>query len=501
MSPWTRCRLCRPGRAARCAAPTLLSAAAALLSACAAGPDFVRPAAPAATAYTATSQAPDPGTRLLPGAAPPQRWWTLFDAPRLDDTMQLALQGNRDLDAARANLAQAAALAHAGTAGLYPEIDLDAGAGRQKLGAASLGEFVVPAFTYYSVGPTVSYAIDYTGGLHRAIEAQGAQVDAQRYQTEAAYLSLTGNVALAALRIASARAQIEQVRSLLGEDERNVAFVQTAFDAGAVSRVDVLSAQTQLANDQTLLPPLEQQLSAARHQLSVLVGRAPAEWEPPDFELAELGLLPQLPLTLPSELVRRRPDILAAEAQLHAAAAGVGVATANLFPQITLSGSLNLQSGQPDRLFEASSLAGSLMAGLAGPIFDHGARLDRQRAAQEAMRAALDRYEQTVLSSFAQVADVLEALGHDAQLEGAQQRAVEAAAANLDLTRESYRAGNAGVLQVLDAQRSSEQAQLGLVRARSQRLQDQMQLLLAMGGVPPDAAVAAAAPSQDASPH
>jgi NodT family efflux transporter outer membrane factor (OMF) lipoprotein len=398
----------------------------------------------------------------------------------------LALRGNRDLAAAQENLAQAAEIAHASTAGLYPELDYNAGVGRQKLGAASLGNVDFPAFTYYSIGPSVSYVLDAAGGVRRAIEAQDAQVDVQKYQFDAAYLTLTGNVALAALRIASARAQIDSVAYLLGEDEKNVEFVQKAFDAGSVSRVDVLSAQSQLANDQTLLPPLKQQLSVARHQLSVLVGRAPADWAPPDFDLKELAAPQQLPLTLPSELVHRRPDILSAEAQLHAAAANVGVATANLYPQITLTASVNLQATTPDQLFNSASLVGALMAGVTGPIFDHGARRDRQRAAQDAMQAALDHYEQTVLVSFGQVADVLEALEHDAQMERAQQHAVDAAAANLDLTRQSYQAGNVGVLQVLDAQRSNEQAQLGLVRARAQRLQDDMQLLLATGGVAPN---------------
>lgn len=480
------------GRAAPLAAPI---AAALLLAACTAGPDFTPPAAPVASTYTSTPLADlaASGTTLVPGQAPPVDWWTLFSAPRLDQTMQIALRGNRSLASARHSLAQAAAIAHASTAGLYPEVDIGAGLGREKLGAASLGDFPFPAFNYYSVGPSVSYALDLAGGVHRAVEAQAAQVEVQRYQLEAAYLSLTGNVAMAALRIASTRAQIDSVRSLLAEDEKNLGFVQKAFDAGSVTRVDVLSAQSQLASDQTLMPPLQQQLALARHQLSVLAGRLPADWTPPDFDLTELVAPPRFPLTLPSELVHRRPDIRAAEAQLHAAAAEAGVATANLYPQLTLTAGLSLQATHPDQLFEASSIAGSLLAGLTGPVFDHGARRDRQRAAQEAMQAAFEQYQQTVLLSFAQVADVLEALDHDAQLERAQTLAVSTALANVALTRQSYDAGNVGVLQVLDAQRSNEQAQLGLVRARAQRLQDDMQLLLALGGVDPGAALPAVA--------
>lgn len=469
-------------------------AAALLLAACASGPDFVPPAIRASDAYTREplSDLASAGGELDAGHPAPPDWWTLFSAPRLDQTVRVALQGNRSLAAAQASLAEAAQLAHASTAGLYPQVDLDAGAGREKLGAASLGNVYFPAFSYYSIGPVVSYTLDYTGGVHRAVEAQYAQLDMQRCELEAARLSLAGNVALAALRVAAARAEIGTVRDLLREDAKNLDYVRQSFDAGSVSRVDVLSAQTQLANDQTLLPPLEQQLSIARHQLSVLAGRAPADWAPPEFELAEFKALQQLPLTLPSQLVRRRPDILAAEARLHAATASLGVATANLYPQVTLSAGLSLQSTTPRQLFEASSLVGNIAAGLVAPVFDHGALRDRRGAAQQEVRAALDRYEQTVLESFAQVADVLDALDHDAQMEQAQERAVDAASNNLELARESYSAGNSGVLQVLDAQRADEQAQLGLVRVRAQRLQDQIQLLLATGGVPPSPDMAAA---------
>jgi len=293
-------------------------ALALLLSACVVGPNFQRPAAPTASAYTA---APAPSTELTPqlGAGPPQDWWTLLHSKQLNDTMQLALRDNHDLRAAQQALVQARELASASTGARYPEIDLDASAGRQKLGAASLGSIVFPPFTYYSIGPAVSYTLDYTGGVKRAIEAQGAHVDYEKYELDAAYLSLTGNVALQALDIASTRAQLKTLETLLSQDADNLKLVQAAFEAGSVSRVDELSAQTQLANDETLRPALLQQLSAAKHRLSVLAGRLPADWSAPAFELEELAPPPALPLAMPSELVRRRPDILAAEAQLHEA--------------------------------------------------------------------------------------------------------------------------------------------------------------------------------------
>ncbi|HTP40688.1 MAG TPA: efflux transporter outer membrane subunit [Steroidobacteraceae bacterium] len=461
------------------------------LGACAAGPDFVRPPPPTTPVYS-HAQLPTLAAAglTLQAGAPVRDWWTVFGSQRLNDTMQLALQGNRDLAAAQQTLAQAAELARASTGDEWPALSLDASAGRQKLGAAALGgNFKVPPFTYFSIGPSVSYTLDFAGGVRRNVEAASARVDYQGYQLDAAYLTLTGNVALQALRIALARAQIDTVQALLKEDERNAQLVQSAFDAGSVTRVDVLSAQSQTANDQVLLPPLLQELSAARHALGVLVGRFPADWAPPDFDLAELAGPASLPVSVPSELVHQRPDILAAEAQLHEATASLGVATSNLYPRITLSATASMQSTTLGHLFDADSSAGGVLGSLTQPIFNHGALRARERAADAARQAAVAHYEQTVLSSFGQVADLLEALEHDAQLVDAQQQAVDAAAANLDLTRKSYSAGNVGILQMLDADRVNEQSQLGILRARAQRYQDEMQLLLAMGGgatLPPD---------------
>lgn len=467
-----------PGRA-------LALIGAAVLAACTVGPDFQRPQAPDTKAYTSeplASLQDGSGQQLAAGQNPTVDWWNGFHSAALDSTMQQAVTGNRSLAAAQATLAQARETVNASAGALYPQVGLDAGAGRQKYGAQFSGSQVFPAFTYYSVGPSVSYLLDYTGGQHRAVEQQQAQADYQAFQLQATTLSLTGNVAQQALAIASARAQIAAVQELLDEDRKNLSLVQTAFAAGSVTRVDVLSAQSQLANDQTLLPPLRQQLSVARHALSILAGKAPADWVPPDFELDQMQLPQNLPLSLPSELAHRRPDILAAEAQLHAATAAVGVATSNLYPQINLTASVGQQSTSLSHLFDASSTAWGLAAGLTAPLFDGGTLRAQRRGAQDAARAALANYQQTVLQSFGQVADVLTALDHDAEQLTAQKNALDSAEANLDLTRQSYSVGNVGVLQVLDAERQHQQARLGYVRAQAQRYQDTAQLYLALGG-------------------
>lgn len=477
------------GTAARVPAVLLCSAALAALTVggCAVGPNFVAPAAPQTRQYTAATLSNlVSGRQQFDSSLPlPAQWWSLLGSASLDATIQQALAANRTLAAARSSLAEARELSGASEAGLYPHVDLDVGAGRQKYGAAFLGPQKLPPFTYYSIGPAVSYAFDYTGGVHRTIEQQRALTDYQQHEFDAAALSISGNVALQALAGASARAQIESLESVLADDRDNLKLVQDAFVAGSATRVDVLNAQSQLDNDQTLLPSLRRERSRAQHALALLMGQAPADSTSPDFDLEDFNLPRRLPLTIPSELVHRRPDILAAEAQLHAATAAVGVASANLYPQISLTASASMQSNTLRALFDASSAASGLAGNLTAPLFDHGMLRAKQRAANDAMQSSLASYQQVVLSSFGQVADALESLDRDQELLNSEQSAVATAGESLALTRESYSAGNSGVLQVLEAQRQNQQARLGLVRAQAQRLQDTVQLLVSLGGGAP----------------
>jgi NodT family efflux transporter outer membrane factor (OMF) lipoprotein len=465
-------------------APWCALAFSAALAGCVAGPAFVAPPPPAVTRYTADAPSiPANGDTTLDGTLPePDTWWAPLNSPRLDSAIRQALAANHSLDAARATLAEAQAVSAASEAGRYPHLDLDAAVGRQKYGAAFLGPEHLPPFTYFSIGPAVSYTFDFAGGVRRTIEQQRALTDYQRHELDAAALSVSGNVVMQAVAAATARAQIDNLEALLADDGSDLKLVQDSFTDGAATRVDVLNAQSQLANDQTLLPPLRRDLSVATHALALLAGRTPAEWTAPDFKLEEFELPTRLPASVPSELVHRRPDILAAEAQLHAATAAVGVASANLYPQISLTATASLQSNTLRTLFDASSAAGGLAGSLTQPLFDHGALRARQQAAIDAVQVSLATYQQVVLSAFGQVADALEDLQHDQELLASEQGAVAIAAENLALTRESYSAGNSGVLQVLEAQRQNQQARIGLVHAQSQRLQDTVQLLLALGG-------------------
>ncbi len=390
----------------------LTLACAAMACGCAAGPNFTRPEPPAATRYvgdTAHSegtQTPSASQHVALGQEIEGDWWTLFRSDPINDIVRQAVAQNRTLAASAATLAQAQEFALAQAGMRYPQVGLTAGIGRQKYGDEFLGGFFnLPPFTYFAVGPTVSYTLDYTGGVARSVEQQYALAEVRKHQLEAAYLTVTGQAVLQALAIASARAQITTLETILGQDRDNLKLVQTAFNDGSVARIDVVSAQSQIANDLALLPPLRQELSKAHHALSVVLGQPPANQLPADVELAQITLPLELPVSLPSELAHRRPDILGAGAQLDATTSAVGVAESNLYPKIQLTATLWQQAAQ----------------------------------------------------------------------------------STLELARASYAEGNTGVLQVLDAERSYQQARLGYVRAIAQRYRDTVQLFLALGGTSPQA--------------
>lgn len=458
-------------------------ACAAAIGGCSVGPNFTRPEPPAAARYTAdvpTSQHIELG-REIEGD-----WWSLFRSEAIDAVVKQAVEHNRSLAASTATLQQARELALAAGGARYPQVGLTAGVGRQKYGEEFLGGFFdLPPFTYYAIGPTVSYTLDYTGGVARGVEQQYAMADVARHQMDAAYLTVTGQAVMQSLAIASARAQIATVETILSQDRDNLKLVQTAFQDGSVARIDVVSAQSQIASDMALLPPLRQELSTAHHALSVVLGRVPVNELPADMDLAQITLPLDIPASLPSELAHRRPDILAAEARLHAATSAVGVAESNLYPKIQLSATLGQETVHPGQLFNRADTAWSLISGLTAPLFDGGTLHAEKRAAIDAMHASAAVYEQTVLEAFGQVADMMDALNHDAEQIDAQAQAQQAAQSGLELARASYAEGNSGVLQVLDAQRSYQQARLGYVRAEAQRYMDTAQLFLALGGTNP----------------
>jgi NodT family efflux transporter outer membrane factor (OMF) lipoprotein len=456
---------------------------------CAVGPNFVPPDAPNVERY-----GPDPTPSVLASAAGEEQrvqlgqeiaghWWTLFRSPEIDALLERAIAGSRTLVAARATLAQARAQTNAARGELLPRVDASASVERGRSPRLQLSSVPGSAVSnLYSLGVGVSYALDVFGGVRRTVEQRKAEAQSAHDELAAAYLTITGSAVTQAIEIASLRAQLSAAEQILAEDDQNLALVQRRFDAGKAARSELLTAQTQRASDATLLPPLRQQLAAARHALSVLAGELPSEWTPPDYELASLALPGELPVSLPSELVRQRPDIRAAEARLHAASAAIGVATAQLFPSITLSGSVGTEALTSAALFSGPAALYTLAAGVATPIFRGGTLWNERRAAIDFYDASLASYQQTVLEGFRQVADQLQALDHDRALVDAQRALYETASESLRVERVGYEAGKIDALRLIDAQRSFQQASLGLARVEAQRLTDTALLLVAVGG-------------------
>jgi NodT family efflux transporter outer membrane factor (OMF) lipoprotein len=399
-------------------------------------------------------------------------WWMLFRSPDLDQMVQQALAGSRTLESAKARLIQAREAVAVSSSALYPQVGLTAGVAREKVSATEFGlgpeAFPLPPnFNLFQVGPTASYTLDLFGGARRRIEQQSALAEFQRDQLAAAYLTLTGNTVTQAIQVATIRGLLQAVGDILDIDRENLDLVRKERRAGTVPDSDVVLAESQLAEDETLQPGLEQQ---------------PGDWSPPDFDLAELTLPEQLPVSLPSELVHQRPDIQAAEAQLHAASAEIGIATAQLYPAITLSAGASTSALAAGQLFDSAGLVWSIAAGLTQPLFDGGMRRAERRAALAAFKASAADYQQTVLQAFGQIADILQALTHDAHLLAAEQHALDMASESVRLQRISYSEGGTGILNLLDAQRQYQQALLAYTRAQAMRYQDTIQLLVAMGG-------------------
>ncbi|MDA8095734.1 MAG: efflux transporter outer membrane subunit [Betaproteobacteria bacterium] len=477
---------------------SLLSLLPVLLGGCAAGPDFVPPAAPTDTGYLparivprlAASAGREPAQYLVEAQGVPSAWWRVFHSAALDKVVAQAMAGNPSIAASDAALAQARQAVRQVQGGYWPQVDVAASLERQRGPASFLIQQPgrsLPTYTVYSVGPIVSFAPDVFGLTARGVEQSQALAENQRYQWAAARLAVTGNTVLQALSIASVREQIGVIRALVSDDEKTLSIVRGQEVIGRASHADTLAAEAQLANDRALLPPLRQQLALAEDALAVLVGKPPADWMAPAFKLNEFTLPARLPLTLPSTLVRQRPDILAAEAELRASSAAIGVATAQMFPNFPLSASVATASLSTTALFGQSSVVWTLAAGLIAPIFHGGALEARKQGAIDGFRATLALYRQTVLQAFGQVADVLRALGHDTEWALAEGQAFDAARSSLQIERLDYEAGRTDLLHLLEVQRTYQEARLGYVHARVQRYVDSAQLFVSLGGGQVDA--------------
>jgi len=339
-----------------------------------------------------------------------------------------------------------------------------------------------PIGNLFTFSPAVNYNVDVFGGTRRRVEQAQALAENQRFQLAASYLILTGDAVTEAITIASTRFQIATVEDVIKNDAKNLDLVQRAFDAGRVAKTDVLTAAAQLEADRTQLPALYQQLSAARHALAVLVGEPTGGWSPPEFDIDSFTLPNDLPVTMPSELVRQRPDILASEAFLHADSAAIGVATADMYPSITISTSLVQTAATLGSVFAAAGRTWAVGAEIDQPIFHGGALAAERRAAVDAYDAGLATYEETIIAAFGQVADALTAIEHDGQMVAASKQAVDIAKASVELQRSSYKSGRTSALQLIVAEDTYSTVLQGYTRALGQRLADTAQLFIAVGG-------------------
>jgi NodT family efflux transporter outer membrane factor (OMF) lipoprotein len=467
---------------------------AVLTSACTMGPHFERPAPPPSERFTpepqptVTASASGPGgeaQHFQSGAEVPLEWWTLFRCEALSRLVQETLDNSPTLKQAGARLRQAQEELNAQVgAARYPAVDAQFQISRQKVDPAVFGIPNVPnvaPFTLFNAQVSVSYTLDLFGAQRRVVEGAQAKVDYEAYEAAAARLMLVANVVSAAIRQASLQAQIEVTEKILQAETQQFAITEARYQVGGVSLQDLQSQRTQLAQTRATLPPLHAQRQQIDHQLAILTGKTPAAAAIPQFDLNDLQLPTELPLTLPSTLVRRRPDVLASEALWHQASADVGVATANLFPQLTISGNAGPERTRFSDLVDGINVW-SAGAKLMQPIF-HGGELRAQKhAAEAAYEAAAAAYQQTVLQALQQVADSLRALEADAQMLQDQTVAAQEAQANHRIAEQRFNLGGISQLALLDAQRQELKTMLDRSVALAERDSDSVALLQSLGG-------------------
>ncbi|EKF74381.1 RND efflux system outer membrane lipoprotein [Alcanivorax hongdengensis A-11-3] len=473
---------------------TGLLAAGALLSACAVGPDFQSPADDSATRYhidsdgqpTASTSGPGGNAQTLqPGSPIAADWYTLFQSPTLNALIEQALANNPSLQQSQASLRRAAHQLEAVTGSNLPDLDAGGSASRQRANGAQIGldnPLFNNVFNLYDARVSLSYDLDLFGANRRAIEAQQAQVNYQQNLLRGSLLALVDNVVVTTVRYAALRDRIAATEQIIEAEQREVNLLDKQENAGSVAYSDVLRARAQLADNQAQLPSLKHQLAVTGHALAQLVGADPARFQPPALSLADLTLPGQLPVSLSSQLVHQRPDILAAEEQLHEASARVGVATANLYPDINLTASLGSTANHGGDLFHSPAQVWSLGGSLTAPLFHGGSLRARRDAAKAQWDARYAHYQDTVLSAFTQVANVLDAIHQDAEALKARTHALDANQASLELVRKQYSAGAAAYIDVLTAEQRYNRAVLAHVSATRQRYADTAALYHALGG-------------------
>jgi NodT family efflux transporter outer membrane factor (OMF) lipoprotein len=464
-----------------------------ILAACSVGPDFERPSPPPVHRFTASALRPTTSPanakngeaqRFLADADIPAQWWSLFHSPALDALIAQALKSNPDLQSAQAALKIAKENVGAQEAAYFPTIGGILNATRNH-NSSVLSPTLLnysPYFNLYEAQLSANWALDIWGGNRRAVEALKAVAEAQHYQVDAAYLTLTSALAAAAIQEASLRAQIAATEIIVKDETNALAVFDKQLSLGQISGADVAAQQTALAQAQQSLPPLQKQLAQERDLIAALAGRFPEDQPPQSFDLDKFDLPHELPLSVPAKLVDQRPDVRAAEAGLHAAEAQIGVAIANELPDISLAATNGSAATGLGGLLGPGSGYWSVGAGLTQTLFDGGALLHKTRAARAAYDQASAQYRSTVLTAFQNVADTLEAIEADANTLAAASVAADAANRSLQSQNLRLKIGDANVLTVLNAEQAYEQSTIARIQARATRFADTVALFEALGG-------------------
>jgi NodT family efflux transporter outer membrane factor (OMF) lipoprotein len=498
-----------------CIRIALLVGCAAGATSCAVGPRYHRPEAPADAGYAPTAlpevsaSAPVHGgeaQNLLNGHDIPFEWWRLFGSPALNALVERAFKANPSIASAQAALVQAQELVYAQQGYFFPAIGANYNFERQKIagnltvdnapGVEGNGDNLLPPVQNLNDSPhthplfydlhtaelTVGFVPDVFGANYRQVESLAAQRDAQRFALEATYVTLASNVVAAAVQEASLRAQIEATRQIIAADEQSLQILRDQLQLGFAMRIDVAAQEAALAQAKMLLPPLQKQLEQTRDLIRVLAGNQQNQDVPETFELDALQLPPELPLSLPARIIEQRPDVRAAEAQLHSANAQVGVAVAAMLPQFSITGNLGGNADQFAWMFRTGGSFWTLVGGVTQPIFQGGTLLHKERAAKAALRQAAALYQSTVIAAYQNVADTLHASICDADTLAADVDAENSSKLTYDLTRRQLETGYANYLALLSAQTAYDQALLTRVQAQAARYGDSIALFQALGG-------------------
>jgi len=461
-----------------------------MLSGCAVGPDFVASAPPAVAGYLPRlgpprTGDPIPGQKLVEGGDVSNCWWQAFRSPQLNELIERGTAHNPSLQAAEAavRVAQANAIAQEGA--LFPVIGANFNPTRQEIPPKALISNAATDATIYSLHTgqlTIAYVADVFGGVRRQVESSEAQAELQAFQREGVYTTLTSNIALAAIQEASLRGQLAATRRIVDLQSELLDILRKQYERGQIAQTDVATQETAVAQAKLLLPPLARQLGQQRNLIAVLTGRFPGDYVEPPFELASFHLPRQLPMSLPADLVRQRPDIRAAEAAVHAANAQVGVAIANRLPQITLTGNAGSTALAFSQLFSPGTAAWLMAGNVAETVFDAGTLRAREQAAEESWNATAAQYQSTVLTAFQNVADTLRALQSDARAVDAAIAAEQSAARALELVRRQLDRGQVSLPILINAEQAYLQTSLARVQAEAARLSDTVALFQALGG-------------------